>query len=149
MLQAASEGRLEFQVGEPSDVDLSAGTQSVEVSTSVSFGARARVLVKMTLNYLCYRLGPSAVLAPAFDPMRRYARYGEGRLASFVVLRSPRSTERLSMASHIIYANPVFCSAAIWIEGVFVGSVGLPPIGNVAPMTTMFDPTDRTHEDVY
>jgi hypothetical protein len=46
----------------------------------------ARVLAKVALNYVCSLFGPQTVLRAEFDPIRRFARYGEGAFVDFVSL---------------------------------------------------------------
>jgi len=51
-------------------------TTQVEHEFTISLEVK-RALAKVAFNYLAYRTDPTYVLAPAFEPIRRFIRYGE------------------------------------------------------------------------
>lgn len=58
---------------------------AITFDTSLKLEPFCRALAKVALNFVCYRLGIDAGLRPAFDAVRRYARYGEGHFMDFAV----------------------------------------------------------------
>jgi hypothetical protein len=55
----------------------------INIPTSFPVGGIARCLSKMALNYVCSLFGTEMALDPAFDRLRRFARYDEGRFIDF------------------------------------------------------------------
>ena len=56
----------------------------ITIETSFPVGNISRCLSKVSLNYVCALFGTDLVLDAAFDPVRRFARYGEGSFVDFV-----------------------------------------------------------------
>lgn len=56
----------------------------ISIPTSFPVGQIARCLAKVALDYLCSLFTPSVALNAAFDPLRQFARYGEGSFVDFV-----------------------------------------------------------------
>jgi len=60
----------------------------IECEVSVTIDDRIRrAIAKIAFNYLAYRLGRDFALHPAFDPVRRYIRYGEKKDHPFVIAK--------------------------------------------------------------
>lgn len=58
---------------------------AITFDTSLKLEPFCRAMAKVALNFVCYRLGIDTALRPAFDAVRRYARYGEGHFMDFAV----------------------------------------------------------------
>lgn len=58
---------------------------AITFDTSLKLEPFCRAMAKVALNFVCYRLGIETALLPAFDTVRRYARYGEGHFKDFAV----------------------------------------------------------------
>ncbi len=58
----------------------------IESAVSFPVGETSRAFAKIALNYLCFLFGTESALRFEFDPIRRYARFGEGTLGEHVVL---------------------------------------------------------------
>lgn len=58
---------------------------AITFDTSLKLEPLCRAMAKVALNFVCYRQGIEAALHPAFDAVRRYARYGEGHFMDFAV----------------------------------------------------------------
>ncbi len=56
----------------------------VEYQLNIDLGAVARASAKIALNFVCKHFGAETALKSAFDPLRRFARYGEGKWHEFV-----------------------------------------------------------------
>jgi hypothetical protein len=81
---ARTEGLHHEWIGEsrsPSD----GSTPPITFDASLALGPFCRAMAKVALNFVCYRLGARVALQPEFDAVRRFARYGEGTFADFVV----------------------------------------------------------------
>jgi hypothetical protein len=57
---------------------------SVVTTNQIPVGSISRSLAKVALNYVCSLFGTDVALDPAFDGLRRFARYGEGSFLDFV-----------------------------------------------------------------
>jgi len=57
---------------------------AVEYQLNIDLGAVARASAKIALNFVCKHFGAETALKAAFDPLRRFARYGEGTWHEFV-----------------------------------------------------------------
>lgn len=78
------------QVDIPDNVEEEAPEPSlvppIKIKTSFPVGRIARCLAKVALNFVCSLFGTWMALDPAFDPLRRFARHGEGNFVEFVNL---------------------------------------------------------------
>lgn len=75
MRAALAEQGVTFKKWKP--LSIAPDITSVEVGQIFSYTPEVkRGLAKIAFNYLCFRQGPGFVLAPAFDSIRQYIRYG-------------------------------------------------------------------------
>lgn len=75
----------------------------INIKTSFPIGRIARCLSKMALNYVCGLFGTDLALNPAFEPLRRFARYGEENFIDFVTPAMLSQTQQDAVRG---YSNP-------------------------------------------
>jgi len=82
--QCRSNGFRPDWCGEPFE-HSSHESPAIKFDTSLALEPFSRAMAKVALNFVCYRLGAAIAGRPEFDAVRRYARYGDGHFADFVV----------------------------------------------------------------
>lgn len=75
----------------------------ITVKSSFPVGSISRCLAKMSLNYVCSLFGTSVALNPAFDRLRKFARYGE---TSFIDFVTPALLDHTQQDAVRGYAHP-------------------------------------------
>ena len=75
----------------------------IDVRSSFPVARISRCLSKIALNYVCSLFGPNVALNPAFDRLRRFARYDEGIFADFV---TPTLLDHAQQDGVRAYAHP-------------------------------------------
>ena len=94
--------QLEF-TGEVNEWVPPAQVAPINIKTSFPVGSIARCLAKMALEYVCSLFGTGVALDPAFDRVRRFARYGEGSFVDFVTPALLNHTQQDAVRG---YAHP-------------------------------------------
>jgi len=78
---------------------------AVEYQLNIDFGSVARASAKIALNFVCKHFGAETALKSAFDPLRRFARYGEGqwiRRSSATFPSAKRNRTEMSDKPHYV-----------------------------------------------
>lgn len=130
---------------------------------SLALDLFSRALAKVALNYVCYRLGPEVALRVELDPIRRFARFGEGSFVDFMVptLLNHSLADSLdayaSKDHHALYllqaraADGLREAVFVAVKGKTVGRVDLTRGGYALPegtwMLSRFDPSARSVAD--
>ena len=148
--------RAEHQSEGPEEV---AGTACFPTGLNVAPFCRA--MVKVALNFICYRLGADTALRPEFDGLRNFARNGVGTWNDYVSVMMPHSrvqnTEAVFLSSkhHGLTLFRGFHSGgkdvvSVVIAGRTVGRVRVNQIKELPTekwLLTRFDPVRHKVED--
>ena len=71
-------------MGSPAVEEAPGHGPPIKYDVSLSLGRFGRAMAKIALNFMCYRLGSEVALLSTYDPLRAFARHGDGDLWAFV-----------------------------------------------------------------
>jgi hypothetical protein len=81
-----AEGMRPTHLGAPAQWTPPERVQPISRGVEIPVGRISRAAAKVALNYVCSTLGAESALRTEFDPLRRFARDGEGAFLDFVSL---------------------------------------------------------------